>query len=147
MIDKNYFTFKTKEEVLELNKEDVENNGYEIKTVKIDDVYVSYSPHFGCTPDLHIEANSNWFLYSGWNCIKSIGYQIQELFELLGERYHYKWNDDGEDLDWFQEKEIDVIMVQDNQGYLKPLAIGDANKDKWINLGSWISDIFNKHTK
>ena len=58
MNDKEYFTFKTKDEVLEINKEDVENKGYEIKTVKIDDVYVSYIPHFNCIPDLRIEANS-----------------------------------------------------------------------------------------
>lgn len=142
-----FYTFKTKDEVLKINKEAIENKGYTIQTVKIDDVYISYIPHFGCAPDLHIEANSNWFLYSGWNCIKSIGYQIQELFELLGEKYHYKWNDDGEDLDWFQEKEIDVIMTQDNQGYLKPLAIGNAEKDKWINLNTWAKDVVQKHMK
>lgn len=141
-----FYTFKTKDEVLKSNKEVIENKGYTIQTAKIDDVYISYIPHFGCTPDLRIEASSNWFLYSGWNCIKSIGYQIQELFELLGEKYHYKWNDDCEDLDWFQEKEIDVIMVQDNQGYLKPLAIGNAEKDKWINLNTWAKDVIQKHT-
>lgn len=140
-----FFTFKTKDEVLKLNKEDIENKGYETKAVKIDDVYVSYIPHFGCTPDLHIEANSCWFLYSGFNCIKSIGYQIQELFDLFGEKYHYDWNDDGENLSWFQEKEIDVIMSKDKQGHLKPLAIGNEEKDKWINLETWAKDISEKH--
>ena len=147
MNDKEYFTFKTKDEVLEINKEDVENKGYEIKTVKIDDVYVSYIPHFNCIPDLRIEANSCMFLYSGWNCIGSLGYQIQELFELLGEKYHYNLNDDGEDLSWFQEREIDAIMTKDKQGYLKPLAIGNAEKDKWINLNTWAKDVVQKHLK
>lgn len=140
-----YFTFKTKNEVFEINKEDVENKDYEIKTVKIDDVYVSYIPHLACIPDLRIEANSCMFLYSGWNCIQSLGYQIQELFELLGEKYHYKLNDDGEDLSWFQEKEIDVIMIKNNQGYLKPLAIGNTEKNKWINLNTWAKEVVEKH--
>ena len=56
-------------------------------------------------------------------------------------------NDDGEDLSWFQEREIDAIMTKDKQGYLKPLAIGNAEKDKWINLNTWAKDVVQKHVK
>ena len=56
-------------------------------------------------------------------------------------------NDDDEDLSWFQEREIDVMMTKDKQGHLKSLAIGNAEKDKWINLNTWAKDVVQKHMK
>lgn len=102
-------------------------------------------PYFAFTPDLRIQtANCN--LYSGYNCVGSVGWQLQELFTLIDEKYHYIANDDGETLDWFVGKEIDVIVLDVFPRYII-LAIGNAEKDKWINLDTWAKDVVGNHLK
>ena len=138
-----YFTFKTKDEILKLNNAETFGKLPISKTKTLVKVSVPIIPHFGFTPDLRIQiANCN--LYSGYNCVASIGWQLQELFELISERNGYTAHDDGESLDWFTGKEIDTLIIDDFPIY-KVIAIGNAKKDKWINLETWAKEVLEKH--
>lgn len=145
MKDNDYFTFKTKAEIIALNQEKSASKNYVVETKTITKVSAPIIPHLAFIPDLRIQtANCN--LYSGYNCVGSIGWQLQELFTLIDEKYHYVANDDGETLDWFTGKEIDVIAIDAFPRYIV-LAIGNAEKDKWINLDTWAKEVVAKHIK
>ena len=145
MNDKEYFTFKTKEEILKLNMQELSGKLPIIKTVTLVKVSVPIIPHFSFIPDLRIQtANCN--LYSGYNCVASIGWQLQELFTLICERNGYDARDDGENLDWFTGKEVDALII-DGFPIYKVIAIGSASKDKWIKLDTWAKDVVQKHMK
>lgn len=145
MKDKDYFTYKTKAEIIALNQEKSASKNYVVETKIITKVSVPIIPHLGFIPVLRIQA-SYCNLYSGYNCVGSIGWQLQELFTLIDEKYHYVANDDGETLDWFTGKEIDVIAIDAYPRYIV-LAIGNAEKDKWINLDTWAKEVVAKHMK
>lgn len=142
-MNEKYFTFKTKDEVLKLNAPEISGKSLISKTETLVKVFVPIIPHFGFIPDLRIQiADCN--LYSGYNCVASIGWQLQELFELVSMRNGYTAKDDGEDLDWFTGREVDVLIIDDFPIY-KGIAIGNAKKDKWINLDTWAKDVIQKH--
>lgn len=90
----------------------------------------------------------DWFFIEigNYNCVGSIGWQLQELLTLVDEKYGYVANDDGETLDWFAGKAIDVIVIDSFPRYCV-FAIGNAEADKWINLGTWAKEAVAKHTK
>lgn len=145
MNDKKYFTFKTKDEILKLNTQELSGKLPLSKIETLVKVSVPIIPHIAFIPDLRIQiANSN--LYSGYNCIASIGWQLQELFTLICERNGYDVRDDGENLDWFTGKEIDTLVIDEFPVY-KVIAIGNAEEDKWINLNTWAKDVVQKHMK
>lgn len=140
-----YYTFKTKEEVLDSIKLKVNKDVIKTTIKTIANVTVRATPYSGFTPELLIQAMS-CNLYSGYNCVRSLGWQLQELFVLVTDRN--KCNDNGvkEDMSWFSGKEVDVIVI-DNYPTYRVVAIGDADKDKWITLSTWASDVVAKHTK
>ena len=145
MNDKKYFTFKTKDEIFKLNTLELSGKLPISKTETLVKVSVPIIPHLAFIPDLRIQtANCN--LYSGYNCVASIGWQLQELFTLICERNGYDARDDGENLDWFTGKEVDILIIDDFPIY-KVIAIGNAKEDKWINLGTWAKDVVQKHMK
>lgn len=144
MRDDNYFTFKTKEEVLNLIDQGTNKDAITTTIKTIAKVSVPIIPHFSFIPDLRIQtANCN--LYSGYNCVASIGWQLQELFTLICERNGYDVRDDGENLDWFIGKDVDAIVIDDYPKY-KVIAIGSASKDKWIKLDTWAKEVVAKHS-
>lgn len=144
-MNEKYFTFKTKDEVLKLDAPEISGKSLISKTETLVKVFVPIIPHFGFIPDLRIQiADCN--LYSGYNCIASIGWQLQELFTLICERNGYNARDDGEDLDWFTGREIDTLVIDEFPIY-KVIAIGNAKKDNWINLDTWAKDVVQKHMK
>ena len=145
MNDKEYFTFKTKEEILKLSMQELSGKLPISKTETLVKVSVPIIPHLAFIPDLRIQS-TNCNLYSGYNCVASIGWQLQELFTLICERNGYNARDDGENLDWFTGKEVDMLIVDDFPIY-KVIAIGNAEKDKWINLNTWAKDVVQKHMK
>lgn len=132
MNDEKYFTFKTKDEISKLNTLELSGKLPISKTVTLVKVSVPIIPHIAFIPDLRIQS-ADCNLYSGYNCVASIGWQLQELFTLICERNGYDARDDGENLDWFTGKEVDALIIDDFPIY-KVIAIGSASKDKWIKL-------------
>ena len=144
MNDKEYFTFKTKEEILKLSMQELSGKLPISKTETLVKVSVPIIPHLAFIPDLRIQS-TNCNLYSGYNCVASIGWQLQELFTLICERNGYDARDDGENLDWFIGKDVDAIVIDDYPRY-KVIAIGSASKDKWIKLDTWAKEVVAKHS-
>lgn len=141
------FTYKTKDEVLEINKEIIARNGYEIKTVKLDDVHIACPAYLGFFPKLYIDGyveNKIIYIYDCVDCTKTLGQQIQELFTLCNTEDGSIYDDEDVDFDWLQGREINVILTKNDNGFTECLAIGSIDDDNWINLRTWVDDILNK---